>query len=497
MRDTPAGTTARNLPRTLRDNPLFSGLGDDQLSWAAATGALRDLGNGDVLIRDGEPTTHFYALLDGELVITKMIDGHEEVLTRHRAPAPDEPFRGGKPRAANYFTGEMQLLTDCVNVATITAGEHATVLAFTKDQFFELIARCPKIASVMLPVLAWRVHSQEVQARSQATIAALGTLAAGLAHELNNPASAITRAAGEVDAAARRLTSTASEWCAASDEDERRALSAAAAAIEATPRRGPAAAGLLAEDDDVFEWAAARGARDAARLADALTDLAITAPSLESLLSGIAAPRLAAALDHLSATLEVRDLCRDLREAGSRISALVASARTYANLDRATEQVFDVLEGIEATLAVLRHKMSGVTIVREYTDGLPRITGNPSELNEVWTNLIDNAIDAMDGQGTLTLFACHDAGCVTVKITDTGGGIPPEILPRVFEPFYTTKDVGSGTGLGLHLSHRIVTKSHGGSITARPRPGGTTMVVRLPAGDRSGRVSCAVPDAIS
>lgn len=483
--------TAGDLRQRLCDNMLFCGLTNDQLSWVAASCEIHELGDGDVLLREGEQASRFYALLDGELVVSKVMDGREQVLTRHIVPAPADPAPDGKPPAANYFTNEMPLLTDGINVATITVSRHAIVLGFPKAAFFELIARCPDIASVMLPVLAWRVKATELRARNQATTAALGTLAAGLAHELNNPASAVVRAAGELSDAIGRFTETACQWGTRATPPERDILSAACEELCRSAHR--ASCGTADDEDALFDWALERGASDPAGLSGTLADLGVTAASLESRLSGLSYPSMPAALDHLGTVLELAQLAADLRAAGSQISALVSATRGYANLDRAPEQVFAITEGIDATLAVLRHKLANISVVRAYEKDLPRIRGNPSELNQVWTNLIDNAVHAMDGAGTLTIRVDREIDCVRVEIADTGCGIPAETRHRIFEPFYTTKGAGQGTGLGLHLSHRIVTRSHGGSIGVSSVPGDTRFLVRLPIGDRDAATVCAAP----
>jgi signal transduction histidine kinase len=208
-------------------------------------------------------------------------------------------------------------------------------------------------------------------------------------------------------------------------------------------------------------------------------------------LEGVGEAALPAALDHLAALLETRALTAELRAAGPRISQLVSATRDYANLDRAPEQRFSVTAGLENTLVVLRSKLAGIRVERAYDPDLPELTGYPSELNQVWTNLVDNAAEAMEGSGVLTLRVRTEGVCMVVEVTDSGRGIPEDVLPRIFEPFYTTKDVGKGTGLGLHLSYRIVTQRHHGSITARSRPGETRMTVRLPLAGAD--PSCAAP----
>src|SRR5262249_54058961 len=189
---------------------------------------------------------------------------------------------------------------------------------------------------------------------------------------------------------------------------------------------------------------------------------------------------LPAALDYLATVLEARWLTGELRTAGARISSIVATTRDYTNLDRAPLQMVTVADGLEATLAVLKPKLASIKVVRSYSVDVPAFLGYPSELNQVWTNLVDNAVDAMDGKGTLGLRTCIEANTVVVEISAPGSGIPAHAQARIFEPFYTTKDVGKGTGLGLHLSYRIITQRHHGTLTVRSVPGDTRMIVRIP-----------------
>jgi signal transduction histidine kinase len=183
----------------------------------------------------------------------------------------------------------------------------------------------------------------------------------------------------------------------------------------------------------------------------------------------------------VASTLSATALLAEMKESTSRVSALVAAVKSYSQLDRATLQVIDVIEGLESTLVILGHKLrGGVTVVREYGDNVPRIEANPGELNQVWTNLIDNAVDAMEGKGTLRLRTRLEGETVVVEVVDTGPGMPPEVQAHAFEPFFTTKDVGKGTGLGLDISRRIVAERHGGEITIDSHPGETVVRVRLP-----------------
>ncbi|MFI8501748.1 ATP-binding protein [Streptomyces sp. NPDC085524] len=479
-----AGIEGAGLRSALHGLEIFAGLTGEQLDWLVSVSEPRVLADGEVLFRDGEEADRFHVLLSGGLVVTKVVDGREEVLTRHSteeesAAAEDHD---GKPSAAHRFTGELPLLTEGSYVATAAAsGPSTTVVAYTRPVFFEMLSRCHGVAAVLLPVLAWRIKSSEVQARKRATVEALGTLAAGLAHELNNPAAAVARAAQELAPALDRLTGTAHAWGAAATGAERTVLDRLTGELDELPP--PVTTDPLAQADaeeEIADWAEEAGTERPGLLGSGISDLGLELGWLLERLEGIGEQALAPALDHLAALLEIRSLAAELRAAGPRISQLVSATRDYANLDRAPEQQFKVTDGLENTLVVLRAKLAGITIVRAYEPDLPELTGYPSELNQVWTNLVANAAEAMEGAGVLTLRARAEGVCMVVEIADTGSGIPEESLPRIFEPFYTTKDVGKGTGLGLHLSYRIVTQRHHGSLTARSRPGETRMVVRLP-----------------
>ncbi|MFC1416102.1 sensor histidine kinase [Streptacidiphilus cavernicola] len=475
------------IPDRLRSIELFDELTDEQHAWLTGVTGLRRLEDGEILFEDGAEATHFYVLSDGELIVTKLIDGRNEVLTRHSSHPTAADQHDDKPSVAHRFTGELPLLTDGGYVATATAVGPTTVLVYTKDAFLDILVRCAGVARMLLPVLAWRIKASEMQARNRATTMALGTLAAGLAHELNNPAAAMARVAQDLVPAVERLDRSAQRWGSTADAADREALAAAVrAAAEAPVPTVTDPVSAADAEDDLLGWAEERGCSRAAVLASALADQGLTTDWLDERLDGIRPESLAAALDHLSSLLETRVLTGELRAAAPRISTLVAATRDYANLDRAPEQTFAVTDGLEATLTMLRPKLAQVRVVRDYAPGLPPMTGYPTELNQVWTNLIDNAVDAMEGAGTLTLRVAREGACLTVEIGDTGTGIPADSLPRIFEPFYTTKDVGKGTGLGLHLSHRIVHQRHHGSITARSAPGDTRILVRVPL-DGGGR----------
>ncbi|MBB5779569.1 ATP-binding protein [Nonomuraea jabiensis] len=445
---------------------LFAGLSDEQLDWLACAGTVRELGDGQALFVEGAPADAFYILLDGEIVVSKLVGGREQVLTRHLGDALE-----------HQFVGELPLLTSDEYLATALAVGPARVVAYGKDAFFDMLERCPQVCRVLLPVLAGRINAMERQAGRSRMLEGLGMLAAGLAHELNNPAAAALRAARELRELAPRLAATAVEWGRAGEEAEVRLVA------RFQDRAGSGAAlDPLAEAeaaDDVADWLREQGLDQAVELADDLAEHGVDRAELDELAAGLRPDALAAALAYLVPVLRIRTLAGDAAEAAERVVELVRRTSAYTNLDRAPQRDADLREGLEATLALMAPKLRNVRVRREY-GGVPDLQAFPSELNQVWTNLIDNAVDAMGGEGELTISTRREGDHAVVEFRDTGPGIPAEALPMVFQPFFTTKELGKGTGLGLHVSMDIVAQRHGGTMEVDSRPGDTRFVVRLP-----------------
>jgi signal transduction histidine kinase len=471
---------------TLRSVELFAGLDDAQLDWAARAGERRLLADGEVLFRDGTPADAFYVLIEGELVFSTTDQGGQEWLltrhVRHREPATGQEIaraeteHDGKPAGAHGFTGELPLLADADYMATAVAVGPTEVVRYTKARFFEMLAHCPQVCTVLLPVLAWRIHASEVAVRRRATLEALGTLAAGLAHELNNPTAAMSRSAAELAELLPRLIAdiTCLGQVAAPAE-----LRAVTARTETVRGRHVDPMDLLTATDEVADWLELHGIESV--FPDDLAELGVQVDELDELAAGLRPEVVRPAVEVLVDALRANAIAAAIVGAGERIAALVTSTRAYSDLDRAPERDgVDVIEGVEATLAMLAPKLASVRVLRDYQPDLPSISARPSELNQVWANLVDNAADAMAEGGELRVTARAVGEDVLVEFRDSGHGIPADAVNRLFQPFFTTKDVGRGTGLGLYLAHEIVERRHGGGISVSSEPGDTRFCVRLP-----------------
>jgi signal transduction histidine kinase len=359
-----------------------------------------------------------------------------------------------------------------------------------------MLVRAPAVCQVMLPVLAWRIQTQAAQAGQRNAINALGTLAAGIAHEINNPVAAMTRATSELDQTMPFLRKYAEAWGKVATPEESEILETARQSWQdRTPGHGRYNALEAAQrEDDIQDWLEDHDLEDGSMLAELLSERDLDDEWLEELADRLRPEVLVPALDYLTQSLSIQSHVTEIQEAERRVSGIVRDTKDYTNMDRAPEQDIDVRQGLEATVTMLQGRLGGISVTRDYAEHPPLIMAYPGELNQVWTNLIDNAIAAMDGRGELHLTVRVEGTCVLVEIADNGPGIPDSVLPHIFEPFFTTKDLGQGTGLGLHLSHRIITQRHSGSITVRSEPGSTRFQVRLPANVHEG-VACAMPQA--
>jgi len=464
------------------DDPLarvsvFAGLGPAELARVRAIATEVALPADATLMREGEPGDALYVILEGELVVTKSASGGDLRLSTVGPGA---------------VQGEIAVLEDGTRRATVRARTPVRAVRIGRDDLFDVIAREPAVARSLVATVARRLRDLEAAVQEQERLASLGTLAAGLAHELNNPAAA-ARSSGA------RLAEALDEW-------DRASLALGALPAAGGPAAGPLEAELLdalrdevarrAGDPPLLDPLDAADRRDA--LATLLRRLGISEPGepaatlvalgwdgnqLDDLLAPFGddeARRVVAAW--LAAAALVRQLLAEVTMASGRISEIVGAVREYTYLDRAPVQRISVTAGIESTLVMLRSRWkAGVTVLRDYAPDLPQIEAHGSELNQVWTNLVDNAIDAMGGRGELRVGARPAGeGGVVVEICDSGPGIPDAVRSHVFDPFFTTKEVGKGTGLGLYISRSIVERQ-GGRLDLGPSgPGRTCFRVTLP-----------------
>ena len=448
---------------------LFDGLTAEQRErlWAAGTEWSFDAG--DVPFREGTPADTWWVLLEGSLSLRRRV-GHQETEL------------GVMSNAGQWAGGFQAWDAHGVYMATARGVLPGRLLKVPAEALGEVAREWFPFGVHLIAGLVNTVRSIEAKARQRESLVALGTLAAGLAHEINNPASAATRAVDALgratealSASLRRLgeSATTPEQFVALDT-LRRTVSDEGAELDAV-----AAAD---REEELSEWLVGHDVdRDwviAPPFAAAGADVAL----LERVAEVLEPAQLAAGLEWMASSLAVDGLLGEIREATHRVSELVSAVRSYSQLDRALVQQTDVTEGLESTLVMLGHKLrGGVTVVRDYPTDRQLVEAIPGELNQVWTNLIDNAVDAMEGSGTLgSPCAAVDSG-VVVEVADDGPGVPDDVVAHAFEPFFTTKEVGKGTGLGLDISRRIVMERHGGEILLAPRDGGgARVVVRLP-----------------
>lgn len=453
----------------LRKVPLFSELTEIDLDRLFSLAEPVKLKAGDVLMKEGAPSDSMYVVREGEFEITKRNNNQDVVLS---------------VRGPGEVIGEMALLDHTPRNATVRALTDSSVFMIGPDAFQQVLACSPSALTAVLHSFASRQRSTERLLVQNEKMAALGTLSAGLAHELNNPAAAARRSA-------LQLRETLAEWQHLTDRVEalgldahqRDKVSALRAGMEQHPTP-PIVLDALARSDretEVQDWLDEHDVKEAWNLAPVLVGFGWEVSSLDDLADYFSGEQLSAIAPWLAAGLSTYSLLDEVRMSAERISRLVQDVKGYAYLDQAPVQLVKVQEGLESTLVILQHKLKpGIHIVREYAPNLPLVEAYASELNQVWTNLIDNALDAMGDKGVLTLRTYEENNRVVVEIADNGPGIPADVLPHIFEPFYTTKGPGSGTGLGLHIVFNIVVTKHRGNIEAESQPGATVFRVTLP-----------------
>ncbi|MBW4577149.1 MAG: cyclic nucleotide-binding domain-containing protein [Aphanothece sp. CMT-3BRIN-NPC111] len=464
---------------TLRQVPLFAGLVDRQLHWLLEQGIEVWRQPGEVHRYEGDPADHVFVLLEGIIQIKQKV-GNQEILL---ATYDTKTLFGELPvlMGQEYFWASGRALTQC------------HIFELPNKVFWELLSSCNCVLTAILRTMAERL--QEIQSISQhrEKLVALGTLAAGLAHELNNPASACRRTAFQLRETVKvlpPLTLKLSQQQMTSAQQ----VFLAGLQREVMTRTTTSAKEKLDpltqsdREDEVIDWLEAHDISEGWKIAPTVVAAGFDINWLDNLKQNLANDLLLGdVLTWIEAMQTEVELVDEIEQSSDRISKLVQAVKDYSYMDQAPLQEVDVHQGIESTLTILSHKLKqGVVVIREYGCNLPRISAYGSELNQVWTNLIDNAIDALQevkDHGELRnirIRTCCESDFLLVEIADNGSGIPPEIQSHIFEPFFTTKGVGQGTGLGLHIAYRVVVGQHQGDIKVVSQPGDTRFQVRLP-----------------
>jgi signal transduction histidine kinase len=461
----------------LRATFLFEAFSDDQLRWLAERAEEVSVPANHRVVTEGKEADGLFVLLEGEIQVLRHIAGEEMVMATGTAPGT---LAGWLP----VFDGLSQVTARTVRPSR--------VLRIPKPVVNELLTGGFPVATHLMAGITYGIQNFEATARQQEKLAALGKLSAGLAHELNNPAAAATRAAhrlrgvlAERDACALALGGSLTPAQAAFLSDLVRGISA----------RSPKAVGLgplqrTDREDEIAAWLEGHGVADPYDLAASLVDAGLDEQELAAIAARVEG-KVPPALAWIGAAVTADTLTAEIEQSVGRISELVHAIKDYSYMDQAPEQEVDVHRGLDNTLQILGHELRGIDVQRRYAPDLPRVYGAGGEINQVWTNLLDNAISAARqapaGDPTITIRTAREGKGVLVEIGDNGPGIPADIQGRIFDPFFTTKPPGEGTGIGLDISQRLVTVRHGGTLDFTSAPGDTRFRVWLPLVSAAGR----------
>ncbi len=445
--------------------PVFEGLPDDQIAWFISQAQEFRYKAGDTYSREGDPADAMFVILEGQIELRGELGGETIAI----------PLKPGDVTGALPFSRMKQFT---VTGRTVT---NCRVLRFPAAMFPDLVQKMPELAKRLVGLMSDRIRETTRIEQQQDRLAGLGKLSAGLAHELNNPASAAKRAASQLRDTLKKIKDASLELgrrdLTPAQKSEIEKLETSLIQRDEPPPDPLTVSDLEEQVDSLLR---SHGQNDLWQLAADLARKNAKPQVLESLFEALDAGTARAALVRIGASLEIASLLDEIESSASRISDLVCAIKEYTHMDQAPVQNVDIVKSLETTLTILNHKLKrGVVVQRDYQKVPLLVNSFGSELNQVWTNLIDNAIDAMGGKGELRIRTSRDDSCVIVEIADNGSGISPEIKSHIFDPFFTTKGVGEGTGLGLDTVQRIV-KKHRGTVHVDSKPGDTRFQVWLP-----------------
>ena len=455
----------------LRSVPLFADLIEEDLVRLARSASAASLPAGETLFNEGDEGDHAYVITEGQIEILRIADRRELLLAVIGEGA---------------VVGEMALLTAAPRNATARARDDSSLIRIPKAALDDLLESSPTAARALFQVYLHRWQDTDQQLRQAERLAQLGTLSAGLAHELNNPAAAVARSAAQLSEGLTAYDDARAQLLADGFKaEQQRVLDGV---LNAASNRDAIALSALERsdlEDELADWLQEAGIKDSWEIAPALVDGDYTLDTLRDLEQTLPAAQLPGALRALTRGTAVRRAVAEIEEGARRLSEIVGAMKSYSYMDRGERQRVNLTRGIDDTLTILKRKLDGIQVVREYEAALPEIEAFGGELNQVWTNLIDNASDAIReagaADGRITIRATLADEMVNIQIEDTGAGIAPEIQQRIFDSFFTTKPVGVGSGLGLDISYRIVVQQHQGSLRLlSSEPGRTVFQVELP-----------------
>jgi signal transduction histidine kinase len=449
--------------------PIFAQLSDEQRASVERGSEVR-LNPGDYVKRAGDPPEGFYVVVEGRIEWTSKVRGQDVFV---------------QGLTAGEFWGHELLLTGKPYPVSGRAVTPVRLYVLETDDFWRMLSDCPSILRNLVTIVVERFGNLGEAEQQHAKLISLGTMAAGLAHELNNPAAAVGRSAQEARETFRASSARAIRLGALDMSPEERLVIAGLPEEAATHAENAGGLDSLERsdlEDEVAIWLEDRGVEEAWDFSPTLVGARLDVAWLDELESRLPDRHVGDVVAWLASEVAGDELLREIGQASTRISELVGAVKSYSHMDKTASKEVDVHAGLNSTLIMLGHKLKkgDVEVVRDYQKDLPPVCGHGGELNQVWTNLIDNAIDAVDGHGRITVRTASENGRVLVEIADDGPGIPDDVRERIFDPFYTTKDVGKGTGLGLDISHRVVVEDHKGDIRVLSKPGDTRFQVRLP-----------------
>ena len=460
-------------PDLLRTLFLFESLSQERLEYLCRHGDVVEVEPG-WLYQQGEDASCFYVLIEGALVMSRRVDDDEVEVNR-------TSYRGSYVGAWNAYLGDLvpQVYDQSVRVI-----EPSTFFVLDASVLRDVMREWFPMAQHLLSGLFQGFTNRQRTVSQRERLLALGSLSAGLTHELNNPAAAAVRATATLQQRVSKMREKLAAL-AAGHLDEAALQTLIKFQDEAAQRvaDAPKLSAIEAADreDVLSEWLDEHGVGNAYEIAPTFVQAGVDGDWLDLVANAAPPESLAGAIAWLYYTIDTELLMKEITDSTTRISTLVDAARQYSQMDRSPHQTVDLHELLDSTLVMLARKIPpGVRVVKEYDETMPAVPAYAAELNQVWTNIIDNALQAMGETGTLTLSTHADDEFVVVRISDTGPGIPDDVKDRIFEPFFTTKPVGQGTGLGLDIAYRIVVNKHRGYLKAVSEPGGTTFVVRLP-----------------